>query len=390
LATPRLMQGNTAIALGALDAGCNFFAGYPITPSTEIAEMMSAELPKRGGKFIQMEDEIASLGAVIGASIAGSKAMTATSGPGFSLMQENLGFAYMTEIPCVIVDVMRGGPSTGLPTLPSQSDVMQTRWGTHGDHAAVVLCPSSVLECYEITVRAFNLSEKYRMPVIVLTDEVIAHMREVVTLPDEIEVYDGDVPDVPAEWYKPYDESPSGVTPLAAFGTGYRFHITGLTHDRKGFSTTKPAEVEECVRRLTEKVEKHRQDIIDIEHDHLKGADVAVIAYGITARSARAAVRQARDEGYRVGFVNLKTIWPFPDKLLSKVAEKTKVFVVPEMNAGQAVLRVGRMVRCADKVVPVNRFDGQVITPEEILEAIRANTVKRRAPGKKTKKAARK
>jgi 2-oxoglutarate ferredoxin oxidoreductase subunit alpha len=296
----------------------------------------------------------------------------------------------MTEIPCVIVDVMRGGPSTGLPTLPSQGDVMQSRWGTHGDYSVIVLCPSSVLECYEITVRAFNLSEKYRMPVVVLTDELIAHMREVVTLPDEIEVYEGDVPDVPFDWYKPYDESPSGVTPLAVFGTGYRFHITGLTHDRKGFSTTKPEEVEECVRRLIEKVEKHRQDIIDIEHDHLKDADVAVIAYGITARSARAAVRQARDEGYRVGMVNLKTIWPFPDKLLSKVAEKTKVFVVPEMNAGQVVLRVGRMVRCADEVVPVNRFDGQLITPEEILEVIKAHAAKRRAPGKKSKKAAEK
>jgi 2-oxoglutarate ferredoxin oxidoreductase subunit alpha len=390
MAKPRLIQGSRAIALGALDAGCNFFAGYPITPSTEIAEILAEELPKRDGRFIQMEDEIASLGAVIGASIAGSKAMTATSGPGFSLMQENLGFAYMTEIPCVIVDVMRGGPSTGLPTLPSQSDVMQVRWGTHGDSQAIVLCPSSVLECYEIAVRAFNLSEKYRMPVILLTDEVVVHMREVVTLPDEIEVFDREVPDVPYEWYKPYDEDPSGVAPLAAFGTGYRFHITGLTHDRKGFSTTRPEEIEECIKRIIDKVEKHRRDIIEVERYYLKDADVAVIAYGITARSALAAVRQARDEGYRAGMVKLKTIWPFPDKLLSKIAENTPVFIVPELNTGQVVLRVERLVLCADQVVRINRFDSRLITPEEILDVIKAHAAKRRARPKKPKKATKK
>lgn len=390
MAKPRLLQGNGAIALGALDAGCDFFAGYPITPSTEIAEILSAELPKRDGKFIQMEDEIASLSAVIGASIAGSKAMTATSGPGFSLMQENLGYAYMTEVPCVVVNVMRGGPSTGMPTLPSQGDVMQARWGTHGDYQAIVLCPSSVLECYEITVRAFNLSEKYRMPVILLTDEVVSHMREVVTLPDEIEVFDREVPDVPYDWYKPYDEDPSGVTPLAAFGTGYRYHITGLTHDRKGFSTTDPEDVEECIRRITDKVEKHRRDIIDIEHYYLKDAEVVVIAYGITARSALAAVRQARDEGYRAGMVKLKTIWPFPDKLLGKIADKTGVFVVPELNTGQVVLRVARMVLCADEVVPVNRFDGRLIAPEEILDVIKTRAVKHRVPRKKPGKTAKK
>ncbi len=319
-----LMQGNEAIARAALDAGVRFFAGYPITPSTEIAEIMSVELPKLGGKFLQMEDEIGSLAAVIGASLTGVKAMTATSGPGFSLMQENLGYAYMTEVPCLVVDVMRGGPSTGLPTHPAQGDVMQARWGTHGDHPAIVLAPSSVLDCYLLTVRAINLAERFRTPVILLPDEVVAHMREDVTLPERIDVVEREAPHVPPEWYYPYDDSTTDVAPLAPFGAGFRFHVTGLTHDRAGFATTVPAEVDRAVRNLKRKMDRFRLEIIQVERSHLADAEVVVAAYGISARSAEAAVRQARSRGYRVGLINLKTIWPFCFKLVQRVAETSK------------------------------------------------------------------
>jgi len=364
------MQGNEAIARGALDAGIRFFAGYPITPSTEIAEIMSEELPKVGGKFLQMEDEIGSLAAVIGASLAGVKAMTATSGPGFSLMQENLGYGYMTEVPCLVVNVMRGGPSTGLPTHPSQGDVMQARWGTHGDHPAVVLAPASVLDCYTLTVRAINLAERFRTPVILLPDEVVAHMREDVTLPEKIEVVDREKPHVPPEWYYPYDDSTTDVAPLAAFGTGFRFHITGLTHDRAGFATTVPAEIDRAVRNLKRKTDRFRSEIIQVERMYLADAEVVVSGYGICARSAEAAVEQARAQGYLAGFINLKTIWPFCFKLIERVADTAKAIVVPEMNLGQLVREFERAVCGRTQVVPINRVDGDAITPRQILDVI--------------------
>jgi 2-oxoglutarate ferredoxin oxidoreductase subunit alpha len=364
------MQGNEAIARAALDAGVRFFAGYPITPSTEIAEIMSVELPKVGGKFLQMEDEIASLAAVIGASLAGAKAMTATSGPGFSLMQENLGFAYMTEVPCLIVNVMRGGPSTGLPTHPSQGDVMQARWGTHGDHPAIALVPSSVLDCYRLTVRALNLAERFRTPVILLPDEVIAHMREEVTLPETIDVYDRELPTVPYEWYYPYDDSTTDVAPLAPLGTGFRFHVTGLTHDRAGFATTIPAEIDRAVRNLKRKMDRFRREIIQVEHLNLSDAEVVVAAYGICARSAEAAAREARDQGYLVGCINLKTVWPFCFRLIQRVAETARAIVVPEMNLGQLVREFDRAVCGKTQVVPINRVDGEAITPRQILDVV--------------------
>ena len=365
-----MMQGNEAITRGALDAGVRFFAGYPITPSTEIAEIMSVELPKVGGKFLQMEDEIGSLAAVIGASLAGEKAMTATSGPGFSLMQENLGYAYMTEVPCLVVNVMRGGPSTGLPTHPSQGDVMQARWGCHGDHPAIALAPSSVLDCYTLTVRAMNLAERFRTPVILLPDEVVAHMREDVTLPTEVEVVNREAPHVPPEWYYPYDDSTAAVAPLAPFGTGFRFHVTGLTHDRAGFATTVPAEVDRAVRNLKRKMDRFRLEIIQVEHEHLADADVVVAAYGICARSAMAATMQARAKGYKVGCINLKTIWPFCFRLIQRVSESAKAIVVPEMNLGQLVREFERAVCGHTQVVPINRVDGEAIAPRQILEVV--------------------
>ncbi|HHE40544.1 MAG TPA: 2-oxoacid:acceptor oxidoreductase subunit alpha, partial [Candidatus Cloacimonetes bacterium] len=264
---PSLLQGNAAVALGALDAGVQFFGGYPITPSTEIAEILARELPRRGDKFIQMEDEIGSIAAVLGASIAGLKSMTATSGPGFSLMQENLGFGMSAEVPCVIVNVQRGGPSTGLPTNPAQGDIMQARWGTHGDHPVIALYPDSILECYELTIRAFNLSEKYRTPVILLMDEVLAHMRESVVLPpkDKLNIIHRIKPNVPPEWYKHYKKNPKYISPVASFGEGYRFHITGLTHDESGFPTSKHDEANDMMERLLRKITDNLDDLIQIE-----------------------------------------------------------------------------------------------------------------------------
>lgn len=366
-----LMQGNEAMARAALDAGVRFFAGYPITPSTELAEIMSLELPKVGGRFLQMEDEIASIAACIGASLAGVKSMTATSGPGFSLMQECLGYAYMTEVPTVILNVMRGGPSTGVPTGPAQADIMQARWGTHGDHPAVCLTPSSVLDCYNLTVRAINLSEKYRLPVIVAPDEVIGHMREDVQLPAEIEIVNREMPHVPPEWYYPYDDSAGEATPLAPFGAGFRFHVTGLTHDRAGYATTVPAEIDRCIRNLMRKTIKFRRDIIHIEHEHLHDAEVVVAGYGISARAAEAAMIQGRKMGYRVGFINMKTVWPFCHGLVERVSQDARALIVPEMNFGQLVREFERAAAGRCPVVPINRVDGEPISPRQILDVIK-------------------
>ena len=367
----QFMQGNAACVEGALVAGCRFFAGYPITPSTEITELMARRLPACGGKFIQMEDEIASMAAVIGASVGGLKAMTATSGPGFSLMQENIGYAAMAEIPCVVVDVQRGGPSTGLPTSPSQGDVMQARWGAHGDHPIIALSPSTVREVFDLTVRAFNFSEKYRTPVILLMDEVAAHTRERVDLPDPavVEVWDRIRTDVPSEWYFPYQETPGDVPPLVSFGEGLRYHVTGLMHDKAGFPTRRLDEINPWLKRIYRKIIGNLDDILIYRTDGVEEANTLVIAYGSIARSAREAIKMARAKRYKVGLIVLQTVWPFPTGLVSEAAHEVRRVVVPEMNMGQLVLEVERVVG-RRKVRRVNRADGEMITPHQILRAI--------------------
>jgi 2-oxoglutarate ferredoxin oxidoreductase subunit alpha len=367
-----LLQGNEALAEGALAAGCRFFAGYPITPASEIAEHMALKLPALGGSFIQMEDEIASMGAVIGASLAGMKAMTATSGPGFSLVQENLGYACMAETPCVVVNVMRGGPSTGLPTLVSQGDVMQARWGTHGDHPIIVLAVSSVRDCFEITVFAFNLSEKYRVPVIILSDEVVAHTRETFVLPspDEIEVFDRVTPTVPPEWYLPYEDTGTGVPPMAAFGDGFRHHVTGLTHDERGFPTQRSDDINVLMRRLFRKITQGFHEIQRVETFMMEDAEIAVIAYGSVARSSRRAVIEAREHGVKAGLLQLVTLFPFPRRYVEKVLQQCRAVLVPEMNMGQISREVKRVHLNSSRVETLNRVDGRLITPREISDCL--------------------
>ncbi len=367
------MQGNEACAHAAIAAGCTFFAGYPITPSSEIAEELAKLLPRVGGKFIQMEDEIAAMAACIGASIAGSKVMTATSGPGFSLKQENLGFAVYTEIPCVVVNVMRGGPSTGLPTSPAQGDVMQARWGTHGDHPVVALAPASVREIYDLTIRAFNLSELCRTPVILLYDEVIGHMREKAEVPDpsQFGIIDRKKSSTLPDTYLPYKAEEDDVPPFVRFGEGYRYHITGLAHDERGFPAQNPRIVETKQRRLHRKIEQRREEIVAHEAFLLDDAEIAIFAYGVTARSARAAIRTARREGMRVGLFRPISLWPFPDLELEKLADQVKAIVVAEMNLGQLIYEVDRVVHGKTKIVAVQKASGQPIHPEEILTAVR-------------------
>ncbi len=366
-----LLQGNEACARGALYAGCRFFAGYPITPSTEIAEHLSRELPKVGGKFIQMEDEIASICAITGASLAGLKSLTATSGPGFSLKQEGLGFACMTEVPIVIVDVMRSGPSTGFPTGPSQADVMQAKWGTHGDHPVIALTPAYVYELIPETVRAFNLAEKFRTPVIILYDEIVGHMREPVEIPEpgEIEVIDRVKPTCPPEEYRPYDERYE-VPPLAAYGEGYRFHVTGLTHGTDGFPTADQEWIQREEERLVNKVLNHVDEICKNEEFYLDDAEIGVFAYGLSARSARYAVKEARAKGIKAGLIRPLTIWPFPEKAVEDMAKNVKVIIVPEMNLGQAILEVERVTKGMCEVRGINRVDYNPIHPTQILEMI--------------------
>lgn len=382
--TVQLLQGNRAVALGALAVGCRFYAGYPITPSSEIAETMSRELPKAGGVFIQMEDEIASLAAVIGASVGGLKAMTATSGPGFSLMQENLGYAVVAEIPCVIANVMRTGPSTGLPTSPSQGDVMQARWGTHGDHPIIALSPASVRETFDLTVKAFNLSEEYRTPVLLLMDEVVGHMRERVDLPaSEVSIVNREMPTVPPEWYEPFGHPPSDVPALAPFGEGYRFHITGLLHDARGFPTSRSDEIQPWVERVFRKLDGNLDKIAMWEEDGLEDARVVVVAYGSTARSARQAIKVARARyGRKVGLLRLQTLWPFPEEIVERAADGAQRLIVVEMNLGQIALEVERIAG-RKKVLRVGRADGQMVTPEQIVDAIRSSRdTRRHAPAR--------
>jgi 2-oxoglutarate ferredoxin oxidoreductase subunit alpha len=376
LSGAHFMNGDIACAEGAIAVGCRFFAGYPITPATEIAEHLSERMPEIGRIYIQMEDEIASMAAVIGASYSGLKAMTATSGPGFSLMQENIGLAIMTETPCVIVDIMRGGPSTGQPTMPGQQDVMQARWGSHGDYEIIALAPSSVQEMFNLTIEVFNLAETYRVPTLLLADEIIAHMWEKVVIPpaEKISIVNRKRPNVSPENYLPFMPDDDLVPPMACFGDGYRFHATGLTHDEHGYPKTSSSEVQErLVNRLCDKIRRNEDKIIRVEEVMLDDADVVVVAYGIVARAALSAVRKAREKGVKAGLLRLVTLWPFPQNHVARIAESAKKIVVPEMNCGQMVREVERAAK-GTPVVFLSKLGEEPHTPMELVEAIRRNS----------------
>ena len=371
----KLLMGNEACVEGAIAAGMRFFAGYPITPSTEVAEEASVRLPQVGGKFIQMEDEIAGMAACIGGSIAGLKSMTATSGPGFSLKQENIGYAAMTEIPCVIVNVQRSGPSTGLPTSPSQADVMQAKWGTHGDHPTIALAPSSVRETFDVTVRAFNLAEKYRTPVIILMDEIIGHLREGIELPDPstIKVIDRKKPTAKPEEFLAY-KVPEGeiVPPMPAFGEGYRYNITGLIHDETGFPTNNNAIAAVMAERIIRKVEDNVDDIVQYEVTGAEGCDILVLTYGGTARTVWAAVKLAAETGLKIGVFRPITIWPFPEKAFKACVRDNKIknVLVAELNHGQLSLEAERILKTDAKVSHIGKIDGDILYPKEVLNKI--------------------
>lgn len=369
----RLMQGNEAIAEGAVAAGVTFFAGYPITPSTEIAEQMAKMLPRIGGTFLQMEDEIGAMGAILGASLAGAKVMDATSGPGFSLKQELIGYAACAEIPCVVVNVQRVGPSTGQPTAPSQGDVMQVRWGTHGDHPMIALSPWSVRESFDMAVMAVNYAERFRTPVILLTDEIVGHLRENVVLPsaDELEIYPRRLPKkTRAEGYQPFAVGEDLVPDVARFGDGYRIHVTGLLHDETGFPSGSPVVTEQLIHRLHEKINRVGEEIIHTEEHFMEDAEYAVVSYGGTARTAYEAVRTARAEGIRVGFLRLQTIWPFADAAIGRLADRVKKILVAELNYGQLTGEVTRASH-GTPVRPCLKYNMLDFTPQEIAAEIR-------------------
>ena len=373
LAGEFFMSGDDACAEGAISVGCRFFAGYPITPATEIAERMSERLPDVGGSYIQMEDELGSIAAVLGASWGGAKAMTATSGPGFSLMMENIGLGLMTETPCVVVNIQRGGPSTGLPTLTGQGDMMQARWGSHGPYSIIVLAPASPQELFDLTIRAFNLSERYRLPVLVMSEAATGHMYEKVVIPppDEIEVVSRPKPTVSPAEYLPFKAGASLVPPMANAGEGYRIHVTGLTHDERGYPAMTAEAQDKLVRRLVDKIEKNKAEIIELDEDGLAEAEVVVVTYGIAARVARIAVERARDEGIRVGMLRLITVWPFPDDRIREIARQVGAFVVPEVNYGQIALEVERCAGGQAATMLVPHLGGGVHAPQTILDAIK-------------------
>ncbi len=359
----KLLQGNEACVHGAIHAGMKFFAGYPITPSTEIAEVSSYMLPRVKGKFIQMEDEIASMSAIIGASLTGSKSMTATSGPGFSLKQEAIGYACITETPCVIVNVQRSGPSTGLPTSPAQGDLMQARWGTHGDHTIIALSPTSVSESYELTVKAFNLSEKYRVPVILLLDEVIGHMREKVNLTEleKLEVIDRE---------HAVDASNKLVYPMNNIGSGSRMHVTGLSHDEKGFPTNSVDITEKLLDRLNRKIEENLEDILIYEEFNTDDCEMLIVSFGFSVRSSKDSMEELRAKGIKVGLLAIKTVWPFPEEVVRNLSKKVSHIFVPEMNMGQMKLEIERVVKNNCEVIGINKFNGDIIRPENITSCI--------------------
>ncbi len=365
------MLGDVACAEGALSAGCTFFAGYPITPSTEIAERLALRLPEVGGHYIQMEDELASMAAIIGASWAGAKAMTATSGPGFSLMMENIGLAVMTETPCVVVDIQRGGPSTGLPTLAGQGDVMQAKWGSHGDYEIIAYAPSSCQEMFDLTIRAFNMAERFRTPVIILADEVVGHMTERVVIPpeEEIERWERPRPRVPpGADFLPFAAGEDLVPPMPLAGEGYRVYVESLTHDERGYPVMSPEVHDRLVRRLNEKIRRAARQIVEYELDVPEDAEVVVIAYGSTARSGRQAVQVARKQGMQVGMLRLITLWPFPEWVIEELSERIRAFVVAELNLGQMAREVERFT--SRPVFRATHAGGMMMPPDLILAGI--------------------
>jgi 2-oxoglutarate ferredoxin oxidoreductase subunit alpha len=380
LSGEHFLLGDHACAEGAIIAGCRFFAGYPITPATEIAERMSVRLPQCGGIYVQMEDELASMNAILGGSWAGVKSMSATSGPGFSLMMENLGLGIMLETPCVLVNVQRGGPSTGLPTLVGQQDMMQARWGSHGDYAIIALSPTSPQELFDLTIQAFNLSEKYRSPVLVMTDAEVGHMTEKVVIPpvEEIEIINrpkvqrGDVEPDHFRIYRDSAEGKNGfVSPMVSAGDGYRIHVTGLTHDERGYPAMNAEAAEWNVRRLTQKIYANRNEIIQLEERYLDDAEIVIVSYGISARTSLWPIEQARNEGIRVGYLRLITIWPFPEERIHQLAKNIRGFVVPEINMGQIRLEVERCAAGQTQTWGVHRPGGDVLDPQHVLDTIR-------------------
>ena len=370
----RLIQGNEAIAAGAIYAGADFYAGYPITPSSEIMTEAAKIMPKVGGMFMQMEDEIASVAAVVGASLAGAKAFTATSGPGFSLMQENLGVAVMGEVPCVVITVQRNGPSTGLATKPGQADIMQIRWGRHGDQSVIALAPGSVAECFLMTVQAFNLAEKFRLPVILAADEVVAHARESFALPKPgmIPLVERKKPTVSPEKYSPFAADADGIAPLAAFGSEYVSHISSSMHGPDGYSNNDPENAIWRINQLHRKIEMHRDEIVLTKSYDIDDMDILVIGYGATTGACRAAVKEARKRGLKAGVLQLITIWPFPDKEIEELAKLVKTVVVVEMNyAGQVAGEVRKVIGSEIELKRVNKYNGQIITPQDIIETLK-------------------
>ncbi|MCK4320516.1 2-oxoacid:acceptor oxidoreductase subunit alpha [Candidatus Bathyarchaeota archaeon] len=365
--------GNIAIAEGAIAAGCRFFAGYPITPASEIAEHISRRFPQIGGIFVQFEDELASMAAILGASWTGVKSMTSTSGPGFSLMQENIGLGAMMEVPTVIVNTQRGGPSTGLPTLTGQGDVMQAKWGSHGQYEIIALSPDSPQEAFDLTIRCFNLAEKYRVPVILLASETIAHSAGKVVVPpeDEIELVYRKKPKVPPEEYLPYRPDEDLVPPMACAGEGYTITTTGLTHNEKGYPDTTAEAQEKLVRRLNDKIRKHRKDIVDVKEENMEDAKIAVVSYGQVSRPAKRAVKMAREEGIKAGGIKLITVWPFAEHVIHKWAKQVEYFIVPELNYGQIYLEVKREADGNAQTILIPRMGGTLFTPREIYQEIK-------------------
>ena len=366
------IDGDHACCEGALAAGCNFSAGYPITPSTEVVERIAQRLPLIGGIFVQMEDEIAASITIQGAVWAGKKAITVTSGPGFSLMMEHIGLAAMAEVPCVFVNVQRGGPSTGLPTLPAQADMMQARWGSHGDYEIIALTPNSPQECFDLTIKAFNLSEKYRVPVMLMMDECVGHMTEKVVIPsaDEIDIIPRKFTTEPPDKYLAYKPDSDLVPFITKAGEGYNIHVTGLTHDEKGYPLMTVSEQDKLVRRLVDKIKLNAEDIVEFEEDQVEDAEVVVVSYGITSRVTLPAIEEARKRGIKVGHFRLVVVWPFPEKRIRELAKKIKAFVVPEINLGQIVLEVERCSGGNADVHLVSHAGGSVHDPNDILEKI--------------------
>nr|WP_320016208.1 2-oxoacid:acceptor oxidoreductase subunit alpha [uncultured Desulfobacter sp.] len=376
----QFIPGSDACIEGALYAGCDFFAGYPITPSSEVAEGLAAALPKRGGKFIQMEDEIASMACIIGAALAGKKVMTATSGPGFSLKQEGIGYACMTETPCVVANIQRGGPSTGNPTHVAQGDTMQARWGSHGDHSIIAMTASNLQDVFKITVEAFNLAEQYRTPVILMFDEATQHLREKVVIPEpgEIEVIDRIRTTIPVgEQYYPYRTDENGQRPMSDFGAGHRFHVTGLHHNLLGFPDVSPANVDALIHHLVDKIDSKANELARYKEYYMDDADYVIVAYGTTTRSAIQAAEDYRNQlGIKVGVLELQTVWPFADDIVREKCANAKAVIVAEMNMGQIVNEVKRVVTQPEKVFFSNRVDNQIIKPADIKAALKMITGK--------------